>query len=186
MPMQFRIAVLAAALAFGALVASAGAAPMPPPSKPLVPARAVAPDLYSGRWYEIARTPNRMQSDCQASTMDFGGAGGTSFSVVDTCHKGSPFGPTQTLSASGHIMPASSGAKMKLGMMGGLITKEYWVLECAQNNGWAIMSTPDGSYVWLLSRQPQLPAAERTRALAHLKALGFDLTRLAYPQQPPA
>jgi apolipoprotein D and lipocalin family protein len=183
--MSFKNAALALAMvAAGALAPVALlATPMPPPAKPLNPTKPIPTNLYNGRWYEIARTPNMMQKDCQGSTSDFSGWASGVFSVVQTCHKGSPGGPKETHSAKGHIVPASANAKMKLGFLGGLITQEYWILDRSDDDAWAIMATPTGSYVWLLSRRPTLPGAERARALSRLQSLGFDLSRLAFPQQ---
>jgi apolipoprotein D and lipocalin family protein len=148
------------------------------------PAKAVPVNLYSGRWYEIARTPNKLQADCQGSTSDFSGwTGGGLFSVVQTCHKGSLAGPTQTYSAKGKVL-SSDNTKMRLGFFGGLISQEYWILDRADDNAWAIMARYDGRYVWLLSRRPVLNGAVKQSALLRMKALGFDLSRLAFPQQP--
>ena len=168
---------LAVCLLWGA-PALASAAP-PQPAKP------VPPTLYTGRWYEIARTQNRMQTNCQASTSDFSGWSSAGFSVTQTCHKGAPDGPKQVMTVSGHILPQSDNAKMKLGLLGGLISQEYWIVDHADDNAWAIMDRSDGRYVWLLSRQPVLSAADRAVALARLQALGFDMSRLSFPQQPP-
>jgi len=180
--MKFKIAALVFALA--GMASAAGATPMPAPAKPVSPAKPVPTQLYSGRWYEIARTPNMMQKDCQASTSDFSGwASSGVFQVVQTCHKGSISGPKQTYSAKGHVLPATANAKMKLGFMGGLISQEYWILDHADDNAWAIMATPTGRYVWLLSRQPVLSAGAKAQAMARLKSLGFDLSHLAFPQQ---
>ncbi|MFI4933854.1 MAG: lipocalin family protein [Caulobacterales bacterium] len=170
--------LLIAAGAWLALVAPAMAA-SPQPAKP------VAANLYSGRWYEIARTPNRIQSDCQGSTSDFSGWASGAFSVVQTCHKGSVDGPKQTYSARGHVLPASENAKMKLGFMGGLISQEYWIVDHSDDNLWAIMARYDGRYVWLLSRRPVLDQGAKAHAMARMQALGFDMTRLAFPQQTP-
>ena len=63
------------------LTLSAPAIAMPQPAKP------VAPNLYSGRWYEIARTTNKMQAGCVASTTDFSSWRGGAFSVVQTKRK---------------------------------------------------------------------------------------------------
>jgi apolipoprotein D and lipocalin family protein len=149
------------------------------------PAKPVPANLYSGRWYEIARTSNKIQSDCQGSTNDFSGWASGVFSVVQTCHRGTASGPTHTFSARGHILPASANAKMRLGYFGGLISQEYWIVDRSDDNAWAIKATPNGRYVWLISRQPVLDAEARARALGRLQALGFDLTRLAFPQQLP-
>ena len=147
------------------------------------PARPVPANLYSGRWYEIARTNNHMQADCLASTTDFSGWQGGAFSAVQTCHSGAPSGPKRTISVQGHVLPASQNAKMQLAMLGGLISKEYWILDRSQDDAWLIMATPDARYVWLMSRQPVLSAAARQAAMSRLQALGFNLERLAFPQQ---
>lgn len=169
------------ALALAAMLLAAPAlAGAPQPAKP------VSANLYSGRWYEIVRTPNRMENGCVAATNDFSGYAGGAFQVVQTCHKGAPNGPTQVLKVSGRVEPASANAKMKLSALGGLITQEYWILDHADNNAWAIMATPAGRYVWLLSRQPMLNPADRAAAMARLRTLGFDVTRLAYVSQQPA
>jgi apolipoprotein D and lipocalin family protein len=160
-----------------AAMPAAATAPAPQPTKP-VPA-----NLYTGRWYEIARTPNHMQSDCQASTTDFSGWAAGVFSAVQTCHSGAPSGPKRTVAVQGRVLPASQNAKMQLAMLGGLISKEYWILDRAQDNAWLIMATPDAHYVWLMSRQPVLSAAARQAAMARLQALGFNLGRLAFQQQ---
>lgn len=172
--MKSWIAACAAALS---VIAPAALAAPPQPARP------VAANLYSGRWYEIARTPNHMQSDCQGATTDFSGWVAGAFSAVQTCHQGAPSGPKKTVSVHGHVLPSSQNAKMQLAMLGGLITQQYWILDHAENNTWAIMCTANGRYVWLLSRQPVLDATARNTALARLQALGFDLSRLAFPKQ---
>jgi apolipoprotein D and lipocalin family protein len=147
------------------------------------PVRPVASNLYSGRWYEIARTTNKMQADCLASTTDFSGWRSGAFSAVQTCHKGTPGGPAHTISVQGHVLPSSQNAKMQLAMLGGLISREYWILDHAEDNGWLIMCTSDGRYVWLMSRQPVIPASVKAAAVTRMQQLGLNLSRLAFPQQ---
>jgi apolipoprotein D and lipocalin family protein len=170
--MQLKSAACALAALFG--LAGSALAATPQPAKP-VPA-----NLYSGRWYEIARTNNKMQADCQASTTDFSGWRSGAFSAVQTCHKGSPSGPKQTISVQGHVLPSSGNAKIQLGMLGGLISREYWILDHADDNNWLIMTTADGRYVWLMSRQPVIPQAVKAAAIGRMQELGLNLTRLAF------
>jgi apolipoprotein D and lipocalin family protein len=125
-----------------------------------------------------------MENDCQASTTDFSGWAGGAFSAVQTCHAGAPSGPKHTVSVQGHVLPASQNAKIQLGMLGGLISKEYWMLDhSADNASWLIMSTADLRYVWLMSRQPVLSQSARAAAFARMQQMGFNLSRLAFPQQ---
>ena len=170
-----------ACCALGALLISASAVLAANPQ----PVKSVTPELYSGRWYEIARTPNKLQADCQGSTSDFRHWDAGKFSVVQTCHKGSPDGPARTMSASGEVL-TSDNAKIRLGFLGGLISKEYWILDHSDDNSWAIMSTVEGRYVWLLSRSPVLDPTEKARALGRMSELGFDCSRLAFPLQSPS
>ncbi|HEX7758641.1 MAG TPA: lipocalin family protein [Caulobacteraceae bacterium] len=147
------------------------------------PVRAVATTLFSGRWYEIARTPNMAQKDCQGSSSDFSGWVSGAFAVTQVCHKGSPQGPVKTFNAKAKILPASGNAKMKMSFFGGLVSQEYWILDHADDDNWAIMATPGGNYVWVLSRRPVLDPAAKAVALQRVHTLGYDLSRLAYPQQ---
>lgn len=160
----------------------ASATPMPAPAVKAQP-KPASTALYSGRWYEIARTPNSMQADCQASTYDFAGWASGAFKAVQTCHKGAPTGPTKVMKLDGRVLPSSQNAKIQLGMLGGLVSQEYWILDHADNNNWLIMATANQHYVWLLSRVPQLSAGDKAQAMTRLQQLGFSLAHMAFPQQ---
>ena len=149
------------------------------------PAKPVSSQFYSGKWYEIARTPNSGQRDCEAPSTQFtGGKTQGAFSVVQICRKGSPAGPVKTFNTTGSIVSGAQNAKFKMSFLGGLKKQEYWVLDRADDQSWAIMATPGGNYVWLLSRQAVMPASAKIAALARVKALGYQ--KLEFPAQPPA
>lgn len=158
-------------------VAGAAQAAAPPPAKP------VLDRFYSGAWFEIARTPNVGQRDCEAATTRFTDAAAGDFQVVQTCHRGSASGPARTFNTAGAIVPDSRNAKFALSFLGGLKKQEYWVLDRADDQSWAILATPGGHYVWLLSRQAVMAPAARAAALVRVKALGY--AKLEFPQQPP-
>lgn len=145
------------------------------------PARPVAQSLYSGRWYEIARTPNTMQHACKGATSEFEGYADGAFAVVDTCHEGSPTGPVKVLKAHAKMIAGSENTRFRMAFFGGLIHQEYWILDHAADDDWAIMATPGGHYAWLLARRPSLPPAEMSAAMARLRQLGYE--RLVFPQQ---
>ena len=172
-----------AAAAFSALLlaapvgSSAALAAAPQPAKP------VDPSAYVGRWYEVARIHNKLQLDCEAATMDFAAVSAERFTVTQTCRRGSPSGPAKSWRGSGQVTDERTKAKLKVTYFG-FVTKEYWVVDHAADNSWAMLATPDGRFLWLLSRRPTLPG--RTEVLAHAKGLGFDLSRIEYAQQPPA
>jgi apolipoprotein D and lipocalin family protein len=168
---------LASLAVVGALAAGAAQAGAHPPVRP------VAASLYSGRWYEIARTPNTMQKDCQGATSDFQGFDAGMFTVVETCHRGTPSGPAKTIRARAKIVPASDNTRFRMSFFGGLVHQEYWILDHSGDGAWAVMATPGGNYVWLLSRRPSLPPSVQAAALARVSALGYAPSRLVFPAQ---
>lgn len=173
---------LAVCLAGMAITGAAFATPMPAPAVKAQP-KPASTALYSGRWYEIARTPNSMEGDCQAGTYEFSNWAAGAFKAVQTCHKGAPSGPLKVMRVDGRVLPASQNAKIQLGILGGLVSQEYWILDHAVDNSWLIMSTANQRYVWLMSRAPALSAAQKAAALGRVQKLGFDLARLTFPQQ---
>jgi apolipoprotein D and lipocalin family protein len=171
---------LAASLAAtpAALLPSAAWAGAQPPSKP------VAASFYSGKWYEIARTPNSGQRNCEAPTTEFTAKTTDGFSVRQVCRLDSPTGKTKTFNTKGRILAGSENAKFSMNFLGGMKKQEYWVLDHGEDASWAIMATPGGNFVWLLSRQPVMDEATKAAALARVKALGYE--KLVFPQQPGA
>jgi len=166
---------LACALGVAGMAGSAYAAAKPP-------AKAVSAEFYSGQWFEIARTPNSGQRDCEAASTQFSRTGASGFNVVQICRKGSASGAAKTFNTTGKIVADTRNAKFSMSFLGGLKKQEYWVLDRADDQSWAIMATPGGNYVWLLSRQPDMPSDIRAAALSRVKALGY--AKLEFPAHP--
>lgn len=133
-----------------------------------------------GRWYEIARLPNSIQKGCQAGASDWTRAS-DGFSVVQSCHKGAPDGPISLWKAKARVADPATNAKFKMTFFGGLVSQEYWVLDRRDAEGWLILSTHDGKYLWLMSQRPTLSAGIRSQVVTRIRQLGFDPARLEWP-----
>jgi apolipoprotein D and lipocalin family protein len=170
----FASSVLAAFLAVPALLAPAvaPAAPQPLPRLELA--------SVMGRWYEVARIPNQLQRGCTAGASDWTPTA-EGFAVVQSCHKGAPDGPLAEWRAKARVADASN-ARFRMSFFGGLVSQEYWVLDQRPAEGWLILSTRDGRYLWLMAQRPTLPAPAKADALARIRQLGFDTGRLEFPQ----
>ncbi len=140
------------------------------------PSRPVPASLYSGRWYEVARTPNSREHGCLQVSSDFSGMTGSAFLLTQTCLRHS--GGAWVNRARATLMPGTGNAKFKLGFLSGLIQQEYWILDVSPQGDWAILATPGGHYVWLLARRPELSAPARAVALARVAALGYPTAGL--------
>ncbi|HLZ74563.1 lipocalin family protein [Phenylobacterium sp.] len=169
-----RLLTILAATAALAVAAPAVANAMVQPVSHVDPARMM------GRWYEVARMPNTTQRGCHAGTSDWTRTS-EGFAVIQACHRGSPDGPLAEWKAHARVADPVSNAKFKMSFFGGLISQEYWVLDDRADEGWLILATHDGKYLWLMATKPTLPAAFKTEAVARIKQLGFDTGRLEFP-----
>jgi apolipoprotein D and lipocalin family protein len=168
-----RVLVLSLALLTAATPALAQRKAAPEPSKP-VPAA-----LYTGRWYEIARTPNERQKTCQAPTVEFASKGAQQ-TVGLTCREGSPTGKVSSRTGKITFIDGARNAKFKANFFAGF-GATYYVLDRADDSSWALLGTSGGNYVWVLSRTPTLAPAARSAALARANALGYR--NLEFPTQ---
>ncbi|OYU68984.1 MAG: lipocalin [Alphaproteobacteria bacterium PA2] len=158
------------------------AAPIPAAAGSLSPPTArLDAGKMMGRWYEIARLPNKIQKDCQGGTSDWIRAE-NGFQVVQTCHKGALSAPATEWRARARMIDPKTNARFKITYFGGVLTLEYWVLESHADEGWVILATPNGRSLWLMSQKPYLPPAARSQAVARIKQLGFDVAALEFPQ----
>ena len=134
-----------------------------------------------GRWYEVARLPNKTQRDCQAGTSDWERSA-DGFAVVQTCHRGSVTAPPTEWKARARVVDPKTNARFKMTFFGGLLSQEYWVLDSRADQGWLILGTPGGRYLWLMSQRPNLSASVKAQAVARIKQLGYDVAALEFPQ----
>ncbi|HEY9218227.1 MAG TPA: lipocalin family protein, partial [Phenylobacterium sp.] len=131
-----------------------------------------------GRWYEVARFYNKRQKDCFAAASEWVRTDG-GFRVTNICRKGAVTGPPETTKANAKVVDPATNAKIKMTFLG-LVSQEYWILDRAPDQSWFILATPGGNFVWLFSRQAQMPAAAKAQAIARIGALGYDTGKLLF------
>lgn len=165
--------ILAAPLLGAALLTAA-------PAQAAEPTPKVELTKMMGRWYEVARIPNKLQNGCQAGASDWTPQAG-GFAVVQSCWKAA--GQPTTWKAKATVAdPANT--KIRMTFFGGLVSQDYRVLEHRVDQGWLILATANGKYVWLMSQKPTLPSAVKAQAVARIRQLGFDTARLEFPGPP--
>ena len=146
---------------------------------PAPPAQKIELTKMTGRWYEVARLPNKTQKDCQGGTSDWVRTGDT-YVVVQACHKGSLAAPATEWKAKAKVIDPKTNARIKMSFFGGMLSQEYWVLD--HRSDWLILGTPNGNYMWLMSQRPTLSTSAKVQAVARVKQLGYDISRLEFPQ----
>jgi apolipoprotein D and lipocalin family protein len=141
----------------------------------------VETEKYMGKWYEIARLPNRFEKGCDGVTAEYALQKDGTVSVLNTCRKGGPQGPARTASAKAWAVDPS-GSRYKVSFFRPF-KAPYWIIELDPEYRWAAVGHPERKYLWILSRDKTLPPGVEKDLLAKLQALGYDTARLERPQQ---
>ena len=157
----------------GLAVAGLAAAPARAETAP-EPRRAIEIDRFMGRWYEIIHTPNNRQRNCHGAYQVWVKKRDGTFDIDQVCHAGDRNGPERHADTAARIVDPATNARFEASFFGGLIRRQYWVIDRADDYGWMIASTADGKFVALLARSPGLPAAKQAALKARMRALGFD------------
>jgi apolipoprotein D and lipocalin family protein len=177
MPLRPLLASLTAAASVACATAAWAMLSIPPqPAKPVDPSR------YVGRWYEVARLPNKVQTGCDAATSDWARDSGGTFDVVQTCRGSTWDGKVKVWKGSGKIIDARTNAKFRIGFFAGMVKEDYWVLDRADDYTWCILTTPNPRFLWIMARKP-LGAGQRAALIERARQMGYDTSALIFDRQ---
>lgn len=132
---------------------------------------------YAGLWYEIAKIPNRFQSQCIKSTMakyvikDDG-----EIQVINSCIDED--GKLDKTEGVARIVDNKSNAKLEVSFFSILgwrpIWGDYWIIGLDENYQWAIVGTPNRKYGWVLSRSTQISKDTIDKIFSILTDQGYN------------
>ena len=136
---------------------------------------------YVGRWYEIARLPNRFEKKCADSvTADYALRPDGKIEVVNRCRKLS--GEFTTAKGKAKIVDKKTNAKLKVTFFWPFYG-DYWILDLGPNYEYAVVGDPSRDYLWILSRTPHIDEALYQQLLAKMAARGFKTDRMIRTMQ---
>jgi apolipoprotein D and lipocalin family protein len=132
---------------------------------------------YSGKWYEIARLPNRFQRDCAGDvTATYTVRPDRKITVLNECRTAAG----RTKSATGTAWVASDkGPNTKLKVSFFLPFRgDYWIIDLDPGYRWAVIGEPDRKYFWILARDARMDAATYEGILRRAREQGYRLEGL--------
>ena len=146
---------------------------------------------YMGKWYEIARLPNKFQKDCTGEvTAMYSLLGAGELKVVNECRRQNG----RLEQAAGKARQAEKGgssAKLKVRFAPAWLSwlpavwGDYWIMELAPDYSHSLVGTPDRKYLWVLSRTPRMDETVYKRLLEKAAANGFDVAKVIKTRQSP-
>ena len=133
---------------------------------------------YSGKWFEIARYPNKFQKQCignTTSTYTLKQKG--EFEVLNQCVTKN--GTVTDAKGKGRIADEISNAKLEIRSAPGYLSfipatwGDYWIIDLDGNYEYAAVGDPKREYFWILSRKPEMDDATYQNILRRVEQKGF-------------
>ena len=136
-------------------------------------------DRYLGKWYEIARLDHRFERGLSRITADYSmrDDGG-----VRVLNRGYSANENEWKEAEGkaYFVEGTDRGYLKVSFFGPFYGS-YVVFELDHERyQYALVSGPDKSYLWILSRTPDMKKDVKDKLLAKAAALGFDTSKLIF------
>lgn len=155
------------------------------------PLRVVAPvDLarYTGKWYEIARLPNKFQAACAGDVVArYTARPDGRFDVTNQCRTAD--GELKEARGIARKADRRSDAVLQVRFAPAILSflpmvwGDYWIIGLETDYSWAVVGEPERKYLWILSRSPRMTPAAYDRALEIAAANGFEISRIVKTPQ---
>ena len=132
---------------------------------------------YQGKWFEIARLPNRFEKSCErnvTATYTLRSDGG--ITVLNSCQKAD--GKTKSIEGRAKLADKRGpNSKLKVTFFWPFYG-DYWILELDRDYRWALVGAPDKKYLWILSRTPKLDEGTYQQLLESARGQGFAVSKV--------
>jgi len=143
---------------------------------------------YSGKWYEIARYPNKFQRKCVGNTTaTYSTKADGSLAVFNQCVMKD--GTIGKANGDAKIADTTTNAKFEISFAPKFKSflstdwDNYWVVDLDENYQYAAVSDPKRENLWILSRTPEMKDAVYQNILRRVEKLGFNPGKLAKTPQ---
>lgn len=135
---------------------------------------------YLGKWYEVARYPNRFEKKCASDvTANYSLRDDGKIEVVNACRQDD--GKMRTSKGWAKVVDKTN-AKLKVTFFWPFFGN-YWVIGLDPEYRFAVVSEPSRKYLWILSRTPKLDADLYQKALDVIQQRGLSTSGLIQPAQ---
>jgi apolipoprotein D and lipocalin family protein len=144
---------------------------------------------YAGTWYEIARLPNVFQRMCADNvTATYVRQPDATVLVTNRCRRSD--GVIEQVSGIARpAAPDTSGARLEVSFLPAWLRwlpvgwGDYWVVWLDEAYTLAVVSDRQRSFLWVLSREPQIGAERYDTLIAQLKGSAFPVEQLVKTPQ---
>ena len=156
--------------------------------QPLRVAESVDLQRYAGKWYEIARIPNKFQDRCARDVVaQYTLRADSRIDVVNQCRNAD--GGVEQARGIARKGKSGNNAALQVRFAPAILSflpnvwGDYWIIAIGPDYTWSVVGTPSRDYLWILSRTPAMSANGYEQAIEIAKGNGFDATRIVKTPQ---
>lgn len=154
-------------------------------ANPLQTVEHVDLNRYAGKWYEIAKYPNRFQRKCGEATAEYTPLPNGKIQVHNTCKKFKN-GQMKDILGVATVKDSITNAKLSVTFLPswlrwtGIGAGKYWVIDLEPNYEYVVVSEPKRNYLWVLSRSPNMKRSTYEAILEKIVSQGLDPARIEF------
>jgi len=148
----------------------------------IVPVNNFETTRYLGKWYEIARLDHSFERGLSHVTADYSLRQDGGLKVLNRGYKEAD-AKWKEAEGKAYFVDKKDVGYLKVSFFGPFYGS-YIVFDLDQQDySYSMISGPDKSYLWLLSRTPSMDPALQQRLVEKARGLGFDTSKLIYVKQ---
>ena len=136
-------------------------------------------ERFMGRWYEIARYEHRFEKDMTHVTATYTLQDDGKIEVLN---EGTRDGERKQAKGRAKQPDANDPGKLKVSFFL-FFYSDYYIMDIDPDYRYALIGSSTDKYLWILSRDKQLPQDVLDSLLAQLRRRGYDTDRLVFVRQ---
>ena len=139
-------------------------------------------DRYMGEWYEIARLDHSFERGLERVSAQYSLRQDGGVAVLNRGYSAED-GEWSEIEGKAYFVNGENEGYLKVSFFGPFYGSYVIFGLDKENYQYAFISGPNRSYLWLLSRQPNLPSSVIDTFTEQSRALGFDVDNLIFVRQ---
>lgn len=138
---------------------------------------AVDLNRFMGDWYVIASIPTIFEKEVYNGVESYQLAEDGTINTTFTFNKGAFDGPIKTYRPRAFVQDANSNAVWGMQFVWPF-KAEYRIIYLDKEYKTTVVGRTKRDYVWIMARDPAIPAAEYNRILRFIADLGYDISKV--------
>ena len=152
------------------------------PSKELHTVKEVDINRYCGKWYEIAKLPNRFQKGLECATATYTVKGNGKIEVFNQAYISDNKAKMKNIKGTAWVPDANYPGRLKVRFFWPF-SGDYYIMALDKQYSHVLVGAPSRKYLWILSRTKHLEDSTYNRLLEVANVNGFDVSKVVKDHQ---